>query len=244
MKFFLFCIILQGIHSFLNQLYSEFRNPFNEIHNNIKLNELNLLALMISSCNLVTTTSVTPVKQQESVITGLKEGAQRQPVKSSSLSERERFGSSFIRDAVRNVGSSVVRIDCERDVPYIANLFVPEGSQKEAEVMKVSGSGFVFTVDGYLLTNAHVVNQARKITVTLSSGRTFRANMVACDEFTDLAVLKADTDGIKLKPAPLGDSSKLHSGDWLIAVGCPVGLDFTVTLGDFLKLFRLFTKLT
>ena len=138
---------------------------------------------------------------------------------------------SFVRDAVRNVGPSVVRVDCEREVTSIMSVLSPETNSREGDVIKVAGSGFVVSSDGYILTNAHVVNQAKKITITLSNGRTFKATMVSCDELTDIAVLKADCGNIRLREAPLGDSSKLHSGDWLIAVGCPVGLDFTVTLG-------------
>jgi S1-C subfamily serine protease len=102
---------------------------------------------------------------------------------------------------------------------------------REGDTVKVSGSGIVVASDGYLLTNAHVIQNARSITITLSSGRSFRANVVAFDELTDLAVLKANTADYSLPKAPLGDSSMLQSGDWVIAVGCPVGLDFTVTLG-------------
>jgi S1-C subfamily serine protease len=102
---------------------------------------------------------------------------------------------------------------------------------KDGDTVKVSGSGIVVSSDGYLLTNAHVIQSARSITITLSNGRSFRASVVAFDELTDLAVIKADVGGYALPEAPLGDSSRLQSGDWVIAVGCPVGLDFTVTLG-------------
>lgn len=83
--------------------------------------------------------------------------------------------------------------------------------------MKISGSGIVVSSDGYLVTNAHVVQDARKIVITLSNGRSFKVKCVAFDELTDLAVLKADIDdSVSLTPAPLGDSSKLQSGDWVI----------------------------
>ena len=143
---------------------------------------------------------------------------------------RRRYSSaSFIRDAVKTVGPSVTRIDCE----YLTEEPNQSINKKDIIPIRTSGSGFVMSEDGYILTNAHVVNKAQKIVVTLANGRIFKANMVACDELTDLAVLKVDFSGshIKLKKAPLGDSSKLQSGDWLIAVGCPAGLDFTVTLG-------------
>lgn len=143
--------------------------------------------------------------------------------------QRKEYSSSFVRDAVSVVGPSVTRIDCERDVPAIISLFTD--SYREGETVKVSGSGIVVSQDGYLLTNAHVVESARKITITLSNGRSFKAKLVQYDELTDLAVLKADLGDHQIPKAPMGDSDNLQSGDWVIAVGCPVGLDFTVTLG-------------
>lgn len=137
---------------------------------------------------------------------------------------------SFVRDAVRQVGPSVVRVDCEREISPLMTLLNPEAF-KEGDTVKVSGSGIVVSTDGYMLTNSHVVQQAKSLTVTLSNGRSFKATVVAFDELTDLAVLKADVGYSTLPKAPLGDSSSLQSGDWVIAVGCPVGLDFTVTLG-------------
>ena len=138
-------------------------------------------------------------------------------------------GTSFIRDAVRSVGPSVVRVDCDREIPPILGLF--NDNYREGDTMKVGGSGFVISSDGFILTNAHVVDQAKRITVALSNGRVYKCRTVSSDELTDLALLKADIGSESLPPAVLGDSSQLHSGDWVIAVGNPAGLDFTVTLG-------------
>lgn len=141
--------------------------------------------------------------------------------------------SSFVREAVRSVGPSVVRIDCEREIPQMVSMFAPENF-REGDTIKVSGSGFVVSSDGFILTNAHVVEGAKKTTISLSNGRSFKASVVAFDELTDLAVLKAEVSTADVKfltLAPLGDSDRLQSGDWVIAIGCPVGLDFTVTLG-------------
>ena len=142
-------------------------------------------------------------------------------------------GSQFVRDAVRNVGPSVVRIDCDREISPLMSLF-SENNLKEGDIVKVSGTGIVVTTDGYILTNAHVIDNAKRVTISLSNGRTFKADVVASDEFTDLAVIKANINkeqSLEFPQAPLGDSSSLQAGDWVIAVGCPVGLDFTVTLG-------------
>merc|ERR1711988_1142546 len=100
--------------------------------------------------------------------------------------------------------------------------------------MGISGSGFVASTDGYILTNQHVVSASKKTTVSLANGRTYKCRVVAEDELTDLAVLKMDmprAEAEQLTTAPIGDSSNLQSGDWVIAVGCPVGLDFSCSLG-------------
>lgn len=138
----------------------------------------------------------------------------------------------FVRNAAQHVGPSVVRIDCDREVSPLMSLF--SDTFKEGDVVKVSGTGIIASSDGYILTNAHVVDQAKRVSITLSNGRTFKATVIAQDELTDLAVIKVDVGGeygCALTRAPLGDSDSLHAGDWVIAVGCPVGLDFTVTLG-------------
>eukprot|EP01041_Mallomonas_annulata_P003696 gene3696-7355_t len=137
------------------------------------------------------------------------------------------IGTSFVRDAVRRVGSSVVRVDCEREVsPFF--LF-PD--VKDMDTVKVGASGIIISADGYILTNAHVVENAKKVTISLSTGRVYKCNVISSDELTDLALIKANIGNDLLTPSPLGDSSSLHSGDWVVAVGNPVGLDFTVTLG-------------
>jgi len=83
--------------------------------------------------------------------------------------------------------------------------------------------------DGYILTNAHVVQGVNQLTVTLTDGRTFRGTVVGTDPATDLAVVKIPSS--KLPVAQLGDSSWLQPGDWAIAIGNPYGLNFTVTVG-------------
>ncbi len=80
-----------------------------------------------------------------------------------------------------------------------------------------------------LLTNAHVVDDADKVTVRLRDGRTFRGEVLGVDEPSDLAVVKIQGDNLPV--ATLGDSSQVQVGDWAIAVGNPLGLDNTVTLG-------------
>ncbi|KAG5186673.1 trypsin-like cysteine/serine peptidase domain-containing protein [Tribonema minus] len=107
------------------------------------------------------------------------------------------------------------------------------GGGGAGKVEQGQGSGVIFSADGLVLTNAHVVNGANKVTVTLTDGRKLLATVKGADELTDLAVLKIEGEGenIPFPVAQLGDSEELSVGDWVIAVGNPVGLDSTVTLG-------------
>jgi S1-C subfamily serine protease len=150
--------------------------------------------------------------------------------------------SSFVAAAVAKTGPAVVRIDTETvvtrridpifDDPFFREFLgqsfpVPPREQR----IVGQGSGFIIDGDGIILTNAHVVDNASKVVVTLKDGRTFDGEVRGTDEVTDLAVVKIKTQGERLPVAPLGTSGNLQVGDWAIAVGNPVGLDNTVTLG-------------
>jgi serine protease Do len=93
------------------------------------------------------------------------------------------------------------------------------------------GSGFLISSDGYIITNHHVVGEADKITVRLSDKDEFEAKVIGTDEKTDIALIKIDPKGHKLHAVPLGTSSDLQVGDWVIAIGNPFGLEQTVTAG-------------
>ncbi|HEY9657100.1 MAG TPA: trypsin-like peptidase domain-containing protein, partial [Allocoleopsis sp.] len=93
------------------------------------------------------------------------------------------------------------------------------------------GSGFIIDGNGTILTNAHVVEDADNVTVILKDGRSFQGEVLGVDELTDLAVVRIPIQGESLPTAPLGDSDRVQVGDWAIAVGNPLGLDNTVTLG-------------
>jgi S1-C subfamily serine protease len=94
-----------------------------------------------------------------------------------------------------------------------------------------TGSGFVIDSEGYILTNAHVVQGASDIQVQFSDKKDFRARLVGQDASNDVALLKVDAPKEELSPIPLGDSSKVHVGDPVVAIGNPFGLDRTVTTG-------------
>jgi S1-C subfamily serine protease len=134
-----------------------------------------------------------------------------------------------------------VRIDTERTVKsrvdpffddpalrrFFGEDFFPQVPQERR--LRGQGSGFIIDRSGIILTNAHVVDRADKVSVLLKDGRTFEGKVQGADEVTDIAVVKID--GKDLPVAPLGDSSTVAVGDWAIAVGNPLGLDNTVTLG-------------
>ena len=105
---------------------------------------------------------------------------------------------------------------------------VPQQSQEE-QVPRGVGSGFIISADGYVLTNAHVVEGADEVFVTLTDKREFKAKIIGSDRRTDVAVVKIE--GTNLPRLTMGDSSKLRVGEWVIAIGSPFGLDSTVTAG-------------
>ncbi len=96
---------------------------------------------------------------------------------------------------------------------------------------KGEGSGFIIRKDGVVLTNYHVVDGAKEITVTLTDGREFPAKVLGRDPKTDLAVVKIQPTGGEIPVAALGDSEALQVGDWVVAIGSPYGLTNTVTAG-------------
>ncbi|TFV90326.1 DegQ family serine endoprotease [Oxalobacteraceae bacterium OM1] len=101
--------------------------------------------------------------------------------------------------------------------------------QQEEEVPRGVGSGFIISADGFVLTNAHVVEGADEVYVTLTDKREFKSKIVGVDKRTDVAVVKID--GNNLPRLAIGDPNKLRVGEWVIAIGSPFGLDNTVTAG-------------
>jgi len=103
------------------------------------------------------------------------------------------------------------------------------GQRQQPQVQRGEGSGFILTTDGYIVTNNHVVADADQVNVTLSDGRIFKAKVVGTDSTTDVAVVKIDAKS--LPTLPVGNDETVRIGDWVLAVGNPLGLDFTVTAG-------------
>jgi Do/DeqQ family serine protease len=159
---------------------------------------------------------------------------------------------SFVTAAVNRVGSAVVRIDTERTItrrndpmmedPFFRRFFGDSFPQQSpTEQLRGLGSGFIIDKSGVILTNAHVVDKADKVTVRLKDGRTFKGKVQGIDEVTDLAVVKINA-GKDLPVADLGNSDHVQVGDWAIAVGNPLGFDNTVTLGIVSTLKRSSTQ--
>ncbi len=126
--------------------------------------------------------------------------------------------SHVVTTAAERVGPAVVRIDIEREGGR-SRQYAPSGGL---------GSGFIFASDGQILTNAHVIERARRIQVTLADGRKFDAGLVGSDPDVDVAVLRIGVD--RLPVAELG-RTPLRVGQLVIAVGNPYGLNWTVTAG-------------
>jgi S1-C subfamily serine protease len=132
--------------------------------------------------------------------------------------------SRAVTNAVEKVSPSVVNIDVVGRVRGRRSNY-----QRMPEEMRGNGSGFIFTPDGYILTNSHVVHDATKMEVTLSDGRRYQAELVGDDPDTDLAVIRINAPN--LVAAKLGDSQSLKAGQVAIAIGNPYGFQCTVTAG-------------
>lgn len=101
------------------------------------------------------------------------------------------------------------------------------------------GSGFVFDKKGHIITNAHVVTNAKDIIITFLDGRSYSGEIVGLDDYTDIGVIKVDADPATLNPLPLGDSSNLKVGEQVAAIGNPFGLSGSMTSGIVSQLGRL-----
>lgn len=147
---------------------------------------------------------------------------------------------NFVVNVVDRVGPAVVRIDSSRTVktkvppifndPFFRQFFgsdVP--TPPSSRVEQGTGSGFIIKADGLILTNAHVVSGADTVTVKLKDGREYSGRVMGTDPLTDVAVVKIQANN--LPTVAVGNSEALRPGEWAIAIGNPLGLDNTVTVG-------------
>ncbi|CAN5797856.1 DegQ family serine endoprotease [soil metagenome] len=134
------------------------------------------------------------------------------------------------QSVVEEVLPAIVFIQAEARPPAGLGARLPGVIQTPQELLPIgSGSGVLYTEDGYILTNNHVVQQADRVTVLLYDRRQFEARVVARDPSTDVAVVRIEGTGFPF--ARLGDSDRVRLGDWALALGSPLGLQFTVTAG-------------
>jgi serine protease Do len=137
---------------------------------------------------------------------------------------------SAITKAVKEVSPAVVGINVLKEKkekvrtifdndPFFSNFFPP---QYRNRIVPSMGSGFIYTEDGYLITNDHVIKDAQKIIITTTEGKEYEAKLVGTDERSDIAVLKIDVTGHEY--AKLGNDRDVERGEWVIAFGNPYGL--------------------
>jgi len=160
------------------------------------------------------------------------------------------FQGNPFRDVVKKIKPAVVNIVTERPVtagdgadgmpdmpfhfgPPQGDPSDPFGGQGGDDTFRTAGSGFIVDAQGHIITNNHVIEKATRITVTLDDGRQFDADLVGTDPATDVAVIKLKGVDPKeqLPYVRLGDSDKAEIGDWVIAIGSPLNLQQTVTVG-------------
>ncbi len=133
--------------------------------------------------------------------------------------------------AVVNIESMSKTIEARDPQGYFRRGEAPSDSPRDFELPRQgSGSGFIINHDGYILTNHHVIDGAQRITVTLADGREFRAQVAGADPAIDVALLKIPGSA-DLPEAPLGNSDELRVGEWVCAIGNPLGYVHSVTVG-------------
>jgi S1-C subfamily serine protease len=143
------------------------------------------------------------------------------------------------RDTAEGGRGLTAREIYKRDAPGVVNVRAQVVQQVESpfdlgpqeQQGQSTGSGFVLDDDGHILTNAHVIEGASRVTVQFEDRKTTEAEVQGKDTSTDLALLKVDPKGLDLKPLALGDSKNVQVGDPTIAIGNPFGLDRTLTTG-------------
>jgi serine protease Do len=133
----------------------------------------------------------------------------------------------------RRAQPQVPQLDEDDPMYEFFRRFIPRGPQgpqtpREPESSSL-GSGFVVTADGYILTNAHVVDSADEITVKFNDKREFKAKVIGADRRTDVALIKIEASG--LQPVTFGDPTRLKVGEWVVAIGSPFGFENSVTAG-------------
>jgi serine protease Do len=168
------------------------------------------------------------------------------PAPQSGNSVTRTLGTDFIADAAEKVSPSVVSIKVKSVVPetpqderyrqYIEEFFGARVAPRQ-EIQRGEGSGFIINADGTILTNAHVVANAQDVQVQLNDDRTLPGRVLGVDKVTDIAVVKIEAPS-PLPAVQLGDSKSLRPGQFVVALGSPLGFENTVTSGIISALSR------
>ncbi len=146
----------------------------------------------------------------------------------AARAQLENLGEAF-RMVYDRASPAVVLIRTTPSTVAIRRFLPPYHPEIEKEHFNYLGSGTLVSADGYVLSNHHVINAADSISVVLSDRRAFPATVVGSDSLIDIAVLKIDADGLPV--VPFGRSDELRIGDWVLAIGHPLGLGLTLTHG-------------
>jgi S1-C subfamily serine protease len=182
-----------------------------------------VVAVLFSVTDIATEHVTTTIVKQAPLVRGAEGSTAREGLTANQIYKRDAPG-------VVNVRAEIVR---QVDSPF--DLY---GSQPQGQA---TGSGFVVGEDGTILTNAHVIEGASKVTIQFEDRKVVDARVMGKDSSTDLAVLRVDPGGLDLKPLELGNSKSVQVGDPTIAIGNPFGLDRTLTTGVVSALQRRIT---
>ena len=199
------------------------------------------LFVLLTACNA--TGQGTTAQDQGSVKSSPQAAVQEQlgtPPANIDTATAQALSQTF-RGAAARALPSVVYIEVEKTarpgdeqmqgVDPFEYFFGQPGPQAQPQPEQGSGSGFILDQQGHIITNAHVAGGADYVMVRLQDGREFKAKVVGYDESSDVAVIQINAGDVQLTPAIFGDSDKVQVGDWVLALGYPLGLDFTVTSG-------------
>jgi S1-C subfamily serine protease len=165
------------------------------------------------------------------------------PTVSGNVSETSQTRPLTVRAIYDRDAPGVVQVTTTTKVKlpqsdWFGNPFGPPGT----EVQRSLGSGFVIDKAGYIVTNYHVVGNAQSVQVSFSNNDSMKAEIIGKDPATDVALLKVEASSRALKPLALGDSDGIHVGDQVAAIGNPLGLDRSITLGIVSALHRSLTS--
>jgi serine protease Do len=218
---------------FTTTIYTKLFIQYRHLLRSFNLLLLGGVALALGSCSRLATTNPNQSNPQQATVAPVVD------IPPPAIISAGGGDPNFVVGVVQKVGPAVVRIDSARTVtsqapgesddPFLRRFFSNNPSEPRSRIERGSGSGFIINANGQILTNAHVVDGADAVTVTLKDGRTLNGKVRGEDQVTDVAVIQIDTNN--LPTVALGNSDTLQPGQAVIAIGNPLGLNNTVTSG-------------